>query len=142
MEDRYTGTGIIAINNRLRRLACNVDFTWSYVFSRETHLPTAVFPRGVHPTRFIHAATYQKIRETGSPDVPFSILDTLSLYFVINDSVLSLFSFFLPLLFFLPFFDLSFFPSIYRAVDKYFRVSNLLKRESIDSLRKYNFRWD
>lgn len=142
MEDRYTGTGIIAINNRLRRLARNVDFTWSYVFSRETHLPTAVFPRGVHPTRFIHAATYQKIRETGSPDVPFSILDTLSLYFVINDSVLSLFSFFLPLLFFLPFFDLSFFPSIYRAVDKYFRVSNLLKRESIDSLRKYNFRWD
>lgn len=100
MEDRYTGTGIIAINNRLRRLARNVDFTWSYVFSRETHLPTAVFPRGVHPTRFIHAATYQKIRETGSPDVPFSILDTLSLYFVINDSVLSLFSFFFYLSYF------------------------------------------
>lgn len=34
------GAGIIAINNR---------YAPSYVFSRETHLPTDVFPREVHP---------------------------------------------------------------------------------------------
>lgn len=119
---RGAGAGIIAINNR---------YAPSYVFSRETHLPTDVFPRGVHPNpppRFIHAATYQKIRETGSPDVPFSILDTFSISWSMTRCYLSLFFFF----------NLSFFPSIHRATNnKYFPVCRN-KNWFDDTLRKYN----
>lgn len=81
------GAGIIAINNR---------YAPSYVFSRETHLPTDVFPRGVHPNppSPFHPCCYvskdSRNRVTGcSLFNPWYIL-----YFVINDSrAVSLFFF-------------------------------------------------